>query len=504
MGTTVLLAEKPKTSTRWSERCLDLVLAWTPVPFFIVAFFAQPGNDDFYFADLVRAHGFFGAQHVWYSQWTGRVTSSVIISAFCHPSLIVRAYYVGPIVFLIISFVAIGYLTRAAAALGTSASPFRANSLRVAALTYVLFLNGMPGTSEGVYWTTGAFTHPFSILLLLILLALLVSRQVSSSAWVGGASFLLAALACSASEIGLVATTAVVAPGIALWGRRRINSAWISAGVGCLIGGIIILLAPGNRVRSAAEGVDSHHLASVIPHAIVALVGYTRSWITASVLLATPIIGAYLRPAVDQIRDRLGARSVYLIALPILLASLIAGLVAVVQWATGGAPPLRAWDAIFLIFLLGWFPSVLIVTSVVGGEQALDSLTSVSLRGQVAPILMLVLLLQGNGLTVLTALARTAPKYRAEWQSRYEQLRAAAGRNAPVVLPPLQHVTGTLMTTDLTDNPDYWTNLGYAEFFGDRSIVVPGAVVSQAVIEHYKGTIFSAEASRQRRMSQQR
>src|ERR1700712_2064643 len=59
---------------------ISLFLILAVLPFIILSFYYNSVSDDYGYASLMRDIGFYKSQAMWYTTWTGRYTSSFLIS----------------------------------------------------------------------------------------------------------------------------------------------------------------------------------------------------------------------------------------------------------------------------------------------------------------------------------------------------------------------------------------------------------------------------------------
>jgi len=90
------------------------VFAAILLPFVLLSFYARPAADDFSYADSVMKYGFWNAQTYWYTQWSGRFFSTLLVTLFCRPAIMGEAYQLGPLLVMGLLFVGLSMLTTAA------------------------------------------------------------------------------------------------------------------------------------------------------------------------------------------------------------------------------------------------------------------------------------------------------------------------------------------------------------------------------------------------------
>jgi hypothetical protein len=169
----------------------------------------------------------------------------------------------------------------------------------------------------------------------------------------------------------------------------------------------------------------------------------------------------------------------WLIALLILLTLLLP---IVLQfpawWAMGGWPPARTLDAIYFLFLAGWYLSIGALTIRTLQRDKLSLLLQTN-RAPGAVILLLlsvffsVAVLQSNAFkrlkTDLFYLAEPYHQYLTERNALIEVALADGQRS--LVVPDYQGTyPRSLYFNDIMHDPEHWRNVCYADYFGLESI----------------------------------
>ena len=218
------------------------------------------------------------------------------------------------------------------------------------------------------------------------------------------------------------------------------------------------------------------------------------NWVGNGLLLAATALAL---PALARLAARPGSLAQRLSRVhPLVLAGALATLLVLTgapsYSATGGMMPLRARTAVYLLFLVGWLALVL---ASVGwaGRRGLAQSRAVKAWPLTAGIVLWAWLLVsfatdhnvrvtranaglGSNNVVLAYrdwLSGAAGRYDAQQRARYQLLRAAPGRR--LCLTPLVAEPPTLLYYDITTDSNYWGNMSYAQYFGQRAVWIgPG------------------------------
>jgi hypothetical protein len=249
------------TSSRRSSRLPYVVLALIAMaavlPFFLLSYYNHPFMDDYFNAANVRTTGLWGQQVELYMKWTGRFTTSFLVTA-ANP--MIYGWYDG--------FRLTPALTLAAT-LGTVYLGLRTLSERrlprsQAALGAVLFLlfylHMIPDTYSAVYWFTGSVVyHVAGLTLLLVFIASARARQAARARVRRGWQFVAAFsafVAAAANEMALLHLLLGLAMLLGVnWYRRQWPQVrwWSALLVLTLVVAVITVIAPGNIVRMQYE-----------------------------------------------------------------------------------------------------------------------------------------------------------------------------------------------------------------------------------------------------------
>lgn len=229
---------------------ISLVLV---LPFFILTFYNNPSIDDYSFVFLVKTMGFWGAQHNWYTTWTGRYSSMFILSL--HP-LLLESLILYKIISVFIIFFTIHAFYRLVSFLYSK--PTFVIKLIISIIFSFAFFSGMPSVVQGLYWEPGSITYQLANILLLYLIINVIrliiapNKQVSFSKL--GISYFLIIVIGGLNETSMLLMVVLLLflTGIDFLLRRKINFTLLTFMATAVISALIVLLAPGNKGREAS------------------------------------------------------------------------------------------------------------------------------------------------------------------------------------------------------------------------------------------------------------
>lgn len=440
-----------------------------------IGFFAVPSADDFCNADRYTKHGFWGAQSDLYLNWGGRYASNAAIVAFI--ALIdLRTLYglVGALAHLL-TFAAFLLLAREILRDWTSL-PQQCLAAGVAA---IIFFSGVPDPAQTYYWLSGTLTYQLGNVALILMTALLIRAERAiarhaSALFSGLAAACCALVAAGANETSMLLALLILGAGAlaSMFLRRPATGLWIALTVVALAGTAAAVLAPGNFARM--DALDSTGLLrpSLWGAALLYLpwVGLRMAyWLSnaglwAAVLLLFVATHSRVRNALFQS----GSFNFRWFAVPL---AWIGGLLVLnlLGFVVNRYPlPERAESVVYLLFLLGWFPTALIVSHYLLGNAPAPS----GRLAWSAPVAVLAISLAGSP-NVFEVYKDSYRGYRywKEMQVRFAALELAqqSGDRDPVVTS-ISRPPRTLFATELTTDPANFRNVCMAGYFGLQSV----------------------------------
>ncbi|WP_310392999.1 DUF6056 family protein [Hymenobacter sp.] len=479
-----------RASQRHQGLLITVALGAVVLPFVGLSFCNHPSLDDFLDAVTVRNLGFWQAQHYFYLTQTGRYTTTVLL-ALLNPLLYGRLeanWWAVAVGFIFGTL----FMLRACLSALPGVSPGAA--WRLAGILLALWLAYAPGQAEGLYWFTGAYTYITAAwLLLLWLLAFgyyAAARRLGQDHWAGLAALagLTVAVAGTPEPVAFPFLLALMAGAGLDWWRGRGRVLLLLAGLAA-VGSWASFTAPGNFVRMKHMGA-SFGLIKTLAYS-AGTTGYLlMTWVANPVLLA---LSALLLPAVHRVAQHRD-HSVVLHLGRIPTERLVGGLALLLTaascpafYASGTGLPLRARTVLHLLFLLGWFGTLLAWCcrrAYVGRPSAVREELA---NGRLAPLWVGLLLLfffadynvqtrasmlgQGRNNVVRAYqqwLGGEAGRYDAELRARY----AALAAKAPVVeVRPLRNRPDLLYSFDIAGLQDLEALRLYATYFGAKQVV---------------------------------
>jgi hypothetical protein len=356
-----------------------------------------------------------------------------------------------------------------------------------ALVSWAFLFAAYPAPEETVYWASGAFEYaiPFDLGLLLFAGIHMQYKGSSGGAFNVTGTVLLAIFAFFIT--GLHELAGLMLVGALLTGlifaiaqgdpRRRI---WVLPLVTSTIGTVITIIAPGNTIRaqtdfSAALSASVTSILEVIARQIYMVIS---NWMLDVKLLgATALLVIWLTGGKDTSNpSQFRSRSGYWI-IPSMSTIILLGGITTIVLVTGTSGNRRTQNLLFLVFTAGWFTSlVFFVRSRVSTESPLIGLYKTPGRVAILLIFGMALLTSPNVMRGGKFLVMDARRWHHAIHDRYALVmreKAAFGSNpVPVFVPPVDAPRVFYREFDIGADPNYWSNKGFARYFGISSIQV--------------------------------
>jgi len=288
------------------------------------------------------------------------------------------------------------------------------------------------------------------------------------------ASALAAIVAIGSNEISLLLTALTLSAGtlVALRTRRKSRTFWAALLACAVAAALVSVMAPGNGVRVASMQGDG--MIRLNPWlAALAYVPWTAArmlyWLANLGLWASaPIVLWATGPISQRLLYSNGKFDKRFLALPILCVGLMFLLNAVGFLVNRYPLPERAESVTGLVFVLGWYPSFVVLAHYWFGERA--ALTN-EIRTRIAGALLLVSLLGSPNIFEAYKDVYRGHRYAKEMRERFDMLRLNQGDGAmEVTVGSISRPPRTLFATDFVTDSRNFRNSCASEYFGVKSI----------------------------------
>ncbi|SMB94647.1 hypothetical protein SAMN00120144_2047 [Hymenobacter roseosalivarius DSM 11622] len=488
------MALTSRMSSRLPYLALVLLTGAAVAPFLLLSYYNHPFMDDYYNAANVRTTGLWAQQIELYLRWTGRFSSSLLVTA-ANP--IIYGWYEGfrwtPALTLLAT---LGTLYLGLRTLSQQRLP-RAQAALAAAIFLLFYLHMIPEPYSAIYWFTGSIVyHVAGLALLLVFIASERARWATQTwqrrRWQAGAA-ICAVMAAAANEMTLLHLLLGLALVLGVKGYRRQWPQmrwWSTLLLLTLVVAVVTVVAPGNYVRMQFEGYAKEQ---------------GRANLVRQVLTAVPgVPGAMARLLV---RRGLALKLVLptLLWLPTILHWQRRGWLGTsirLPWAWGAFFMLASYALSMLLFLgvmrqmppdraingllLFLFPTALLVIwAALAQRPAAVAWQLPAWLWRWGPVVYVgVFSLLGIPRRAWQELLLSAPAYDQQLLAREAQLRAAWSQGVEhVVVKPILGVKPyrVLITEwELTTEPGHYINSETALYFDVKSIVIDKQLIPQA------------------------
>ena len=214
----------------------------------ILSFFTYPQADDFTFANSLHNLGWLGSQINWYKNWFGRFSSTMLLVSASYIDLRILSK-IFPIIIIF------GYLFAFYIALGKLFPDVSKQFRLVSALTvFLLYVSGMPSLSQGIYWFCGTATYAVANIATIIFLSYFDSIK-NNKIYIG--LILFGIFIIGSNETAMLLLMVFVFA--ALLKDLKSKRLWVMFAV-FAAASLVVVLAPGNTVRSEIFAGKNHRL----------------------------------------------------------------------------------------------------------------------------------------------------------------------------------------------------------------------------------------------------
>ncbi|HMQ68597.1 MAG TPA: DUF6056 family protein [Ignavibacteria bacterium] len=447
------------------------------IPFFVLFIYNHPSADDWGMAENTEIKGFVDTQIHYYKNWTGKYFSNAVMSYNPLYFNSLTGYKIVTFL-LMVTFV----ITLYALFSRLTTSILSKKEKLIFTLSFMfMYLYAMPSLSQSFYWLTASVVYQVGIILIM-LFAILYSKINDQEDTYKKNMLTFATAVCVASiagcsEMSMVSGVLMISLLLVyeIITKKKIKGRLILFAVVCATGSLILITAPGNKVRGSLYP-DSHKLIPSLITTASAFWDYLISWIFLSPLLFVTVLliplfvkiinadkAVMKGPAFDP--KFAGISS--LVILFILFFTPV--------WSLGRAPFSRTVNIIYLMFLAAWFYNVFVLCKYVYGRKENLKIKFEKVPGYVyliPLIIMCLFLLKKNNVKNVYAdlLLGNASKYNTELNERYKMIEKSTSDS--LVLGEVEMQPRTIFFTDITSDPDLEFNKMYAHYFNKKSIAV--------------------------------
>ena len=229
---------------------ITLALILFAAPFIALYFYSVPALDDFCKATLsfncVPQKSVLQVTWMYYTQWTPRWLTTLLQGFVMSHVNLVSAYGWLLLCVMLSNLTALWYFFRTFFRLSNG------NSLLCASIFYAAWVASLPNPEEEIYWLTGSMEYYLSVSALIVLVCLL--HKFRSSFWRYLVIVVFSIAVPAQHEIaGTFLCAALLAGAVHSTVRKMPALHWYVSFALAAFSQIVLLSAPGNRIRAAQE-----------------------------------------------------------------------------------------------------------------------------------------------------------------------------------------------------------------------------------------------------------
>jgi hypothetical protein len=449
--------------------------------FALLARYSHPSSDDFCMASGVDEYGLFRQLWDHYFEWSGRYTGNALYAIYPLIFGLFGGYKYIPAVMMLALFSATAYFLSALFRIRGNAGPVLLVSLCFTAT----FLLGMLSPASSLYWMAGAMSYQSANILFLVLLGLMIrlyDRQKTSKNYRALFTVLLLVivLAMGTNETSMLALTGLALLGVVVQLRSGLDvlKPWLLILALALVCFAIVYYSPGNAIR-AADFPLRHDLVRSINGSLAVGLKILWRWLSNPVLIVSSMLVPFAISKLLQMSDRCFTVSRTVIVALLSCTFLVPVLLQFpAWWSMGGWPPPRTVDAIYFLFIVGWYLTIAALTVRYLHMGKWQSIMQPYKPGVAVVLLLLsvlftVAVLQSKSYQLArNDLFQLAPPYHEYMKQRYRVIEQAVanGQSRLAVADYRLEYPRTIYFNDIMHNPDDWRNDCYADYFGLEKI----------------------------------
>lgn len=480
---------------------LKIALGLTIVPFLLLSLFSQPLGDDICVAVGAIKSGFWNYQVEMYYTWTGRYFSWALVSLYpffadlIGPNALTtdffRVYPLMPILVLIVLFLAIFIFIKSLISTLSLSKVSNQNAFWSTTFLVALYLNAMPSPAEGVYWISGSgtYTFPSSLLLLLLSLLLLPLQAMKPKSLLVRVIY---AAVCVLLTIAIVGSNEIFALILLVLSLLAVVSARYFRHSGGLIWTLVLIttalstaasfLAPGNAARKLLyqQGAQPSPIFLAV-RSSYNFIENLGSWIADPVLLGATLLllptAISLGNQVSFLRQSSKKLTIFLFCIAVWLVLILSTFF--LPYLAGGYPAKRVSNVVYLVFLLGWFLNLFLLTFLFFRGKSQHNIVPKYILISAQVVMIIGLLCRGNFISSIEELLLYAPDFRSQMSDRYALIQQESADNQKAVFvpaltkyPPMIVPMDAIQGQDISEDVNYVYNKCSAKFFNLDSIAI--------------------------------
>jgi hypothetical protein len=455
------------------KECFNQRLTWILllcalfVPFLLLAFFNHPCGDDFCYAHSVRTNPFWSMQSYWYNHANGRYASTFFITL--NPLMIGSVFGYKMVILLLLVVYIISLLLLVKLLMGKNS--IEVSVLAITFFSAFIYLLKMPSIVEGFYWLSAVMTYQLANISFMVLLILLYHIEKGKNKIILiSAAALLCAIIGGSNEPGMLTLLyfLIALSAFAWFISKKIPAHYYLLIIVTVIGILVVVLAPGNAVRSSFFEGNKQVIHSLMS-ALLASIQHLLRWLP-DVLLLTLLFLPFIK---DAIVPGFADKKIplwLLILYPLFMAGMLFIGFFPAQWGMNSLPPPRSVNAIYFLFLLAYLYYIILLVTYVNQQNTIPPIP-LYIKCIIGFVLITHVCAKNNIRTAyMDLLSGRAMAYDREMTSRYDQIAKSPDGNisfAPLIFPP-----SSIFLDDIETEASDWKNVCTSDYFGAKSLKI--------------------------------
>lgn len=344
-----------RTNASFIKKLFAVCLFLSLTPYLLLTAFTHPAYDDYTWAVLFLTRGFFQTQAQLYKTYIGRYFSTALVTINPVSFGSVQAY--KAVTFLIVLLTGASIFAFVTAVLKRHVSLL--DKLIVSAFLWGLFSNQAPDITEAYFWVTSDLVYQVGGILTLSFFALMLQTDSSSGLRViletFAACFLIAAIVGCNEASMLVLDLLIFVITLTVWIRKSDRrSQWTLFLIVAAICSLVVVLAPGNAIRSHAYPNGRRFFFSM-GMSVLQEARFLLTWLTNGAFILATLL---FIPAASIIGERIELmkriRVHPAVSTAVLLLLVYLGFFPA-YWGMGTMGQHRTVNTVYFLFIIGWF-----------------------------------------------------------------------------------------------------------------------------------------------------
>lgn len=437
--------------------------------------FAMPSADDFIYAQRSEQYGVLGAVVFEFNHWAGRYFSTFLLTSFSHFFNIIDDFWLVPVSLILLSLVSFYSFINAL----STVFVLKYKNILVL-LLFIIYLLTIPRLSQTFYWLAGGFTYQVGNILFMFAATLwLKYSQSLFRSFLSKAFFLVGNIILVILYSGTNETLALVSIVILsyiilyeLYFRKKISVFFLTLFLVNVLMVLIMVTSPGVAERGGEQLGQVGFIMSFVMSYFSGVKFLLLSCIILFLITASSSLREFSNLVISSVNPVIRK---LLLKEKLIIIFFYVSLFAVVYfpgyWARGEEPPQRSLNILVLLAVLGWYPLLGIIMSLLKVKEFKYPYINATVNYNLMSIIFVSLFLVKLNFYLIVSDLYLAPR------SYYEQkeiiswiVKEKQSGNKDLYVSALK--TNPKLVRTIIDNESQWRNDALASYFNVKSITV--------------------------------